>query len=190
MPEVVNSAAISVENLVYATLTDDALNTYGTVTPVAPLINIKVTPASSSAVLYADGRAVERATALGEIGVEFEVQDLPLPVQAGLLGHALDPLTGVMVYNVDDIAPYVALGFKIKKANGKYRHIWLLKGNFEELSEEAATQADKVAFSTPKLKGGFIVREDGNWKFTADDDEGTTPPADFLGTVYSPVVIP
>ena len=186
MPEVVNSAAISVENLVFATLTDDVLKTYGTVTNVSPLINIKVTPASNSAVLYADGRAVERATSLGEISVEFEVQDLPLPVQAVLLGHELAPLTGVMTYNVDDTAPYVALGFKIKKGNGKYRHIWLLKGSFEELSEEAATQADKVSFSTPKLKGGFIVRADGNWKFTADDDAGTTPPVGFLDTVYSP----
>src|SRR5665647_2395616 len=104
MPEVVNSAGISVENLVYAPLTDDVSKTYGTVTPISPLINIKVTPASSSTVLYADGRAVERATSLGEIGVEFETQDMPLPVQAVLLGHALDPLTGVMTYNADDVA--------------------------------------------------------------------------------------
>lgn len=186
--EIVNSAAISVENLVFATLTDDVLKTYGIVTPISPLINIKVTPASSSAVLYADGRAVERATAPGEISVEFEVQDLPLPVQAVLLGHDLNPLTGVMTDNADDVAPYVALGFKIKKANGKYRHIWLLKGSFEDPSVEAATQADKVSFSTPKLKGGFIDRADGNRKFTADDDAGTTPVVGFLGTVYSPGV--
>lgn len=185
MPEVIHSSAISVENLVFATLTDDVLKTYGTVTPISPLINIKVTPASSSAVLYADGQAVERVTSLGEISVEFETQDLPLEVQAALLGHTLAPLTGVMTYNVDDTAPYVALGFKIKKANGRYRYVWLLKGNFGELSEEAVTQSDTVTFSTPKLKGGFIVRADGNWKFTADDDAGTTPPTGFLATVYA-----
>ena len=189
MPVVVHSAAISVENLVFASMTDEALGTYGTVTPISPLINIKVTPSSSSDVLYADGRAVESVTSIGSVGVEFEIQNFPLSVQAVLLGHDLDPITGVMTHSAGDIAPYVALGFKIKKANGKYRSIWLLKGNFEEPSDEAVTQADKVTFSTPKIKGSFITRADGNWKFTADGDEGTTPPADFLGTVYKPAPI-
>ncbi len=183
---VVHSAAISVENLVFALLTDETLKTYGTVTPISPLINIKVTPSSSSDLLYADGRAVERVNSIGEIGVEFEAQDLPLSVQAALLGHTLNSTTGVMEYNESDIAPYVALGFQIKKANGKYRSVWLLKGNFQEPGEEVVTQGEKVTFSTPKIKGGFLMRADGNWKYVADGDEGTTPVTNFLTTVYEP----
>ena len=187
MPGVVHSTAISVENLVFATLTDEALGTYGSVTPIAPIINVKVTPSSSSDVLYADGRAVERVSTVGEIGVEFEIQDFPLSVQAVLLGHTLDPIEGVMTYASADIAPYVALGFKIKKANGKYRSVWLLKGNFEEPGEEAETRGEKVKFSTPKIKGGFINRSDGKWKYVADEDEGSAAVANFLTTVYKPV---
>ncbi|HZK62360.1 MAG TPA: major tail protein [Anaerovoracaceae bacterium] len=182
-----NSAAISVENLVYALLTDEALGTYGTVTPISPVINVKVTPSSSSDVLYAEGRAVETVTSVGVVSVEFEAQDFPLEVQAAMLGHTLDPLTGVMIHNSGDIAPYLALGFKVKKANGKYRHIWLTKGNFEEPGVEAVTQGDKVTFSTPKIKGSFIVPASGDWKYTMDEDSGSAPAVAFLATVYKAV---
>lgn len=188
MPTTVNSAPIGVEGLVFATLTDETLGTYGTVTPVSPLINIKITPKSNADVLYANNRQVERVVALGDIDVEFETQSLPLEVQAIMLGHTLDPITGVMVYNVNDIAPYIAIGFKIKKGNGKYKYVWLLKGSFEELSEEYATQEDKSKFATPKLKGGFMSRNDGLWKYSADEDAGTTPVSDtFLATVFASV---
>ena len=93
----------------------------------------------------------------------------------------------VLTYNHDDIAPYVALGFKIKKSNGKYRYVWLLKGKFDEVAEEAATQEDKAKFTTPKVKGTFMSREDGNWKYSADEDSGVIP-ANFLSTVYSPTL--
>lgn len=184
---VVHSAPIGVENLVFATLTDESAVTYGTVTNIAPLINVKVSPKVNSDNLYADNRAVETISVLGEVDVEIETQDMPLEVQATLLGHSLDATTGVMTYDIDDVAPYVAMGFKIKKANGKYRYVWLLKGKFEELGEEGATQEDKVKFSTPKLKGTFVTRADGKWKYTADEDSGTVPTG-FLTTVYKPTV--
>lgn len=190
MPEVMHSTAVGVENLVFATLTDDTLMTYGTVTKISPLINVKVTPKITSTSLYADNMAVENVTSLGDIDVEFETQDLPLEVQAALLGHTLDLVGGVMTYKSSDLAPYVALGFKIKKGNGKYRYVWLLKGRFEDLSEEAATQDAATKFTTPKLKGTFIPRLiDGLWKYVMDEDSATTPITTFLTTVYKPVLV-
>lgn len=189
MAGAIYSAPIGVESLVYATLTDEVLGTYGVVAPIAPLINIKIKPKSNTDLLYADNRIVETVSSLGDISAEVEAQDLPLEVQAIILGHTLDPITGVMASKASDIAPYVAIGFKIKKSNGKYRYIWLLKGKFEELSEEAATQEDKAKFSTPKLAGTFVTRADGLWKYTMDEDSATTPITTFLATVYKPGVI-
>jgi len=37
------------------------------------------------------------------------------------------------------------------------------------------------------LKGAFMPRTDGNWKYTADEDSGTVP-GTFLSTVYSPSI--
>lgn len=180
----VNSALVGLENLVYAKLTNEATNVYETPVAIAPAINAKIKPKVNSAILYGDNRAVETVSALGEIEVELEVTDLPLEVVAALLGHSLDAATGVITYNVDDIAPYVALGFKAKKANGKYRYVWLLKGKFEEQEDEYATTEDKVKFTTPKIKGTFVSRSDSNWKYTADEDSGTVP-VGFLSAVYA-----
>lgn len=180
------SALVGLENLVYAKLTDETTNIYSTPVKIAPAINAKIKPKVNSAILYGDNKAVETVSALGEVEIELEVTDLPLEVQAAILGHDLDTATGVMTYNENDIAPYVAIGFKSKKANGNYRYVWLLKGKFEEFEDEYATTEDKVKFTTPKIKGTFVTRKDGVWKYTADEDSGTVP-VGFLSTVYEPL---
>ena len=184
MDEITNSAPIGVENLVYAVLTNEKTKTYETPAIISPAIKVKVSPKSNSDTLYADNRAVETVSSMGEIQVEIETQDLPLEVQSVLLGHKLDTTTKVMCYEADDIAPYVATGFKIKKANGKYRYVWLLKGKYSELEEEHGTQEDKPKFHTPKLKGVFVTREDKKWKYTADEDSGFTGGATWFTKVY------
>ncbi|WP_147564955.1 major tail protein [Clostridium tyrobutyricum] len=186
MAGIVNSAPIGVENLVYAVLTDESTVTYGTPALISPAINVKINPKSNSDTLYADNRAVETVSSMGEVDVEIETQDLPLEVQAILLGHTLDATSKVMSYEADDIAPYVAIGFKVKKANGKYRYVWLLKGKFSEPEEEHSTQEDKAKFQTPKLKGTFLTRADGKWKYTADEDSGFTGGATWFTKVYAP----
>lgn len=183
---IVNSAPIGVENLVYAVLTDEAALTYGTPALISPAINVKISPKSNSDTLYADNRAVETVSSMGEVDVEIETQDLPLEVQAVLLGHTLDTASKVMSYEADDIAPYAAIGFKVKKANGKYRYIWLLKGKFSEPEEEHATQEGGTKFQTPKLKGTFLTRADGKWKYTADEDSGFADGANWFAKVYAP----
>jgi phi13 family phage major tail protein len=186
MAGVTNSAPIGVENLVYAILTNEPSGTYGAPTLISPAINVKVSPKSSIDTLYADNRAVEIVTNLGQIDVELEIQDLSLEVQADLLGHKIDPASKVMSYNTEDIPPYVAIGFKIKKGNRKYRYVWLLKGIFSEQEEEYATQEDKTKFQTPKINGTFVTRVDGQWKYTADEDSGFTGSSTWFSNVYAP----
>ena len=181
---VVNSATTGIKRLVYAVMLDELLETYGEVKDAPPLISIKVAPKSDMAKLYADGQVVETATSIGDIVVDFETQDMPLEVQADFLGHTLDALAGTMVYNIDDKAPYVAVGYQRIKGNGKSRYVWLHKVKFEELSEEGKTQEDKVVFQTPRVVGLAIADLDGKWKTVADEDSGTTPATvAFLDTV-------
>jgi len=180
---VVNSATTGIKRLVYALMTDELLETYSTVKDAPPLISIKVSPKVETATLYADNKAVETATSMGDISIDIETQDLPLEVQADFLGHALDPLTGTMVYNVDDKPPYMALGYQRTKGNGKSRYVWLYKVKFQEIEEEGKTQEDKVTFQTPKLSGLAIANKNGDWKKVADEDSKGTPIVDFLATV-------
>jgi phi13 family phage major tail protein len=181
------SALIGLEQLHYAILTDGSTPTYTAPVLIAPVITAKITPKVNTDTLYADNTGVEIATTLGQIDIELDTSDVPLAVQAAILGHALDTTKGVLSCTAQDKAPYVAIGFKALKANGNHRYVWLLKGMFEELSEEYATKEDKAKFSTPKLKGTFLPRQDGKWKYTADEDAGYTGgDSGWFTAVYTP----
>jgi len=104
-------------------------------------------------------------------------------------------VTGVLIESKQDLAPTVALGFKSKKHNGKYRFVWLLKGKFELAADEYDTEADKPAPKTAKLKGTFYSRDfDGNFRFIADEDEVGIDPLIisgwFTAVPAEPVVTP
>lgn len=65
----------------------------------------------------------------------------------------------------------MAVAFRSKKSNGKYRFKWLLKGRFSLPAEEYKTQGDKPEFQTPVISGVFVKREfDGWWEVTGDED--------------------
>jgi len=181
---IVNSATTGTKKLVYAIMLDDVLESYDTVKDAPPLISIKVAPKVDTASLYADNQIVETATSLGDIAIDIETQDLPLEVQADFLGHVLDPFTGTMIYNINDKAPYLAVGYQRTKGNNKNRYVWLYKVMFQEIAEEGKTSEGKVTFQTPKLSGLAIANLAGDWKSVADEDSGTTPATvAFLATV-------
>jgi phi13 family phage major tail protein len=189
MAGTVHSALVGLKDLYYALLTkdDETGVTYGTPAKVSAAITAKISPKVDSAVLYADDGPAETAIAMGEVDVELETQDLPLEIQAAVLGHTLNAATGVMVKNSSDTAPYLALGFKAKKANGKYRFIWLLKGKFSPAEEEYKTSEDKVTYNTPKIKASFVKRaNDNNWQYIADEDSGFVGAETWFTAVYAP----
>lgn len=156
----------------YAILMEDNEKGVQYQTPVAlpGAISAKISAKTNTDTLYADDGAFETATALGEITLELELADLPLSAQAALLGHTLN--NGILEAKATDEAPYVALGFRALKSNGKYRYYWLLKGKFEIPSDESQTKEDKVSFKTGTLSGTFVCRQyDGMWKKVGDEDE-------------------
>lgn len=164
---------VGLSSLYYAKLTQDtsAGVTYDTPVPIAGAITARVSPNVTTDVLYADDGPAETISAMGEIEVEFQVKDLPLSVHAVLLGHTMGQ-DGIMYQKNSDTPPYVAIGFKSLKSNGKYRYVWLLKGRFQPVEENYQTKEDKTTFQTPTIKGAFVMREkDGYWKITGDEDE-------------------
>ena len=113
----VKSAKIGLDQLHYALLTADTnlLLTYGTVTALTDAIEAKITAANTEAVLYADNALSEVAYSLGKVTLELSVKDVDLDLQAALLGHTITG--GIMVVNVNDVAPYVAVGFRSLQGN-------------------------------------------------------------------------
>lgn len=178
------SAETGVKTLVYSIMQDDDLETYGAVKAADALISIKVSPKSDLAKLPADNEYVEVCSSVGDVVVDIEVREMPLTMQADWFGHTLNTETGVMNYDVNDTPPYLAVGYRRTKANGKSRYVWLLKTKFEEISEESKTaEPGKTSFQTPKATGTAITNKNGIWKVVADEDAKGSAIVGFLDSV-------
>jgi len=149
---------------------DDSTETvYATPVKLERAISAKISPKSNSDNIYSDDSVEDIITAFEGVDVEIEVNQLALETRARLQGAKV--VKGVLIENKDDIAPTLALGFKSKKSNKKYRYVWLLKGKFELTADEYDTEAEKPKAQSAKLKGKFYPREhDGNYRFIADED--------------------
>ncbi|WP_251032860.1 major tail protein [Bacillus sp. ISL-7] len=169
---------VGLKDLYYAIQTkDDSTGVaYSAPIKIAGLINAKITPSSESLTVYADDGPSEQINQLGTIGLELETKDLPLDVQAALLGHSI--VGGVLIKKDTDIPPYVAIGYRSSKSNGKYRYMWLLKGKFDLPGQEDKTKEDKPSVQTPKIAGTFMKRDyDGQWQRVTDEDLSSYVPA-------------
>lgn len=69
--------------------------------------------------------------------------------KAFLLGGTVDS-KGVLIEGGDDIAPYVAMGFKTARSDGTDDYIWLYKGKFAPGDETFRTKEQgTVNWQTP-----------------------------------------
>lgn len=151
--------------------TDDSKGaTYDTPMKLERAISAKLSPKSNSDNIYSDDSVEDIITAFEGIDVEIEVNQLSIASRAKLQGSKV--IKGVLIENKDDMPPTIALGFKSKKNNGKYRYVWLLKGKFELATDEYDTEGEKPKAQSAKLKGKFFSRDfDRNYRFIADEDE-------------------
>jgi phi13 family phage major tail protein len=164
---------INVDKLYYAIMTkDDGTGVaYGAPKAMPGAVKIAVDAANGRAAFYADGGIQEYGQTLGEIKVTLDVSTVPLAIQADILGHTLDGVGG-MVNKVTDQAPYVALMYRRKKSNGKFRYIKVLKCLFGESKDDAETATASPKFQNDNFSGVALPRvNDGKWKAMADEEE-------------------
>jgi phi13 family phage major tail protein len=162
---------VGLQNITIATLTkdDNTGATYGTPSKLERSIKATIKPKTSQQKLYSDDAVEEVINSFDSVEVEIELNQLSLESRALLQGATV--VKGVLKETKNDIAPTIALGFKSKKSNGKYRFVWLYKGSFELTEDTYETEEDKVKGQTAKLKGTFYAREfDGAFRIIADED--------------------
>lgn len=162
---------VGLSNLHYAKLIKDGPDgvEYDTPKKITKLAKATINPQTNSATYYADNGPVENYSALGEIQVELEVGDIPIEVQAELLGATIK--NGVIYNSAEDQPPYVAIGFEGLKSNGKRIFYWLYKGRFSVPQEDLQTLQGTPEYQPEKLVGVFVKREyDGKWRAKADEE--------------------
>lgn len=172
------AVVIGVDKVHYALLLTDAVGakaTYSSPKQLPGAISANINPNGSSETLFADNGPFETASTIGRIELALNVADLSLDEQAVLLGSTIN--NGILIRKGSDTPPWLAIGFRSLKSNGKYRYTWLAKGKFTPPEQNNETKGDSINFQTPTINGSFVQREsDQEWERHIDEDsENFTP---------------
>jgi phi13 family phage major tail protein len=192
-------SALGLRDLYYALVTQDDSSAYAAGTPaiVAPIVSANQTPSANSVTQYADDGPYDVLTGEGETKIDIEVTNIPIEIQAILLGKKYDSSTGRM-FDQGGTPPDVALSFRSLKSNGSYRYFQFLKGKFSAPTEEASTKTDspepktaKITFTAVKTSYHFTLPDsvvDGVKLVKGDGDATNFSGTTWFSSVQVPVV--
>lgn len=189
-------ATIGLDRLYYAKITEgtDESETYSTPKPLAKAIKADLSIELAEATLYADDAAAEVVKEFKSGKLSLGIDDIGMAVAEDLTGATLDD-NGILVSASEDTSSPVAIGFRARKANGKYRYFWLYKVKFGVPATNLQTKGDSITFQTPTIEGTVQRRNkiDGQgrhpWKVEVNEDDSGVDAAvikDWYKEVYEP----
>ncbi|EPR07981.1 major tail protein [Ruminiclostridium papyrosolvens] len=190
-------ATIGLDRLYYSKITEDVdgIETYAIPIPLAKAIKADLSVELAEAVLYADDGAAEVVKEFKSGKLSLGIDDIGMTAAEDLTGAILDD-NKVLISTSEDGGSPVAIGFRAKKANGKYRYFWLFRVKFGIPATNLQTKGDSISFQTPTIEGTVMRRnkldERGNhpWKAeVSEDDTGVTGTiiSSWFTKVYEPV---
>lgn len=178
---------MSLKRLYYAVMTDEVEETYDEVKTLEMPIELTLTPNFAEATFDAGDQVVANEVQLDTISLAGQTADLPTEVQADWYGHKLSA-DGGLITNVNDVAPYVAIGFE-----SGVKLVWLYKTRLRATEETVQTKRKgEITYKQSGFSGEAIPLKDGTLKYTVrtDDPEVTETPQTFFATVKKPSVTP
>lgn len=189
-------ATIGLDKPYFATITEgeNGVETYGTPQVLAKAIQADLTVNLAEAILYADDGADVSVKEFQSGTLSLNVNDIGTANAAALTGATVDA-NGALVSCSEDIPPYVAIGFRAKKPNGKYRYFWLYKVQFGIPAVNLQTKGESINFATPTIEGTVMRRNKPNtqdkhpWKAeVTDGDTGVSASTitNWFSAVYEP----
>ena len=152
-------ATIGLDKLYYAKITEDkdGNETYETPIPLAKAMTADLSVELAEATLYADDGAAEIVKEFKSGTLSLGIDDLGAAIASDLTGATIDS-DGVIISTQEDGGAPVAVGFRAKKANGKYKYYWLYRVKFGIPATNLATKGDSITFSTPTIEGTILRR--------------------------------
>ncbi|MDD2267962.1 MAG: phage tail protein [Eubacteriales bacterium] len=190
-------ATIGLDRLFYSKITEDEKGeeTYGIPISLAKAIKADLSVELAEATLYADDgpAAVIKEFKSGKLSLGID--DIGTTAAEDLTGAKIDN-NNVIISGSEDNGSPVAVGFRAKKANGKYRYFWLYRVVFGIPATNLQTKGDSITFSTPTIEGTVFRRNklDGKnnhpWKAEVNEDDATVLPeviTSWYTEVYEPV---
>lgn len=189
-------ATIGLDKLYYAKITEDenGNETYASPVQMAKAMTADLSVELAEATLYADDGASEIVKEFKSGTLSLGVDDIGASVASDLTGATIDA-NGVVVSTSEDGGEPVAVGFRAKKSNGKYKYYWLYRVKFGIPATNLATKGDSITFSTPTIEGTILRRNkvDGQnkhpWKAEVTEGDSAVV-ADIITNWYKEVYEP
>lgn len=189
-------ATIGLDKLYYAKITEDenGNETYASPVQLAKAMTADLSVELAEATLYADDGASEIVKEFKSGTLSLGVDDIGAAVASDLTGATIDA-NGVVVSASEDGGEPVAVGFRAKKSNGKYKYYWLYRVKFGIPATNLATKGDSITFSTPTIEGTILRRNkvDGQnkhpWKAEVTEGDAAVV-ADVITNWYQEVYEP
>ena len=189
-------SVIGLDQIYVAEVTADSSSAYTAGTPeiLAPAAEISMKPVASQETQYADDQPFDVFASEAETDMEITLTGVPSEMLAKLLGSVFNAASG-RVYDNAGVPPYMALGFRAMKSNGKYRYFWFQKVQFSPPEEGAVTKADKATPKTVKLickaiktiyKWNLGTKTDSIKRIYGDEDTTNFSAATWFSTVQVP----
>jgi len=153
-------------------------------TDVVDAIDVSISHANADPdILYADDIENDVLYPDTELTVTLEVKELPLSLQAKLLGNLVGT-NNEIVEVAGATPPYYAMGFKSAKRDGNDRYVWLVKGRAQPLDEQHHTKEKAPTRQNDTISLTFIKRtKDDVFKYVYDTVGGVAVP-EFFEEVY------
>ena len=152
-------ATIGLDKLYYAKITEDeeGNETYAAPVQLAKAMTADLSVELAEATLYADDGAAEIVKEFKSGTLSLGVDDIGAGAASDLTGATIDA-NGVVVATAEDGGIPVAVGFRAKKSNGKYKYFWLYRVVFGIPATALATKGDSITFNTPTIEGTILRR--------------------------------
>ena len=188
-------ATIGLDKLYYAQITEDkdGNETYASPVQLAKAISADLSVELAEATLYADDGAAEIVKEFKSGTLSLGVDDLGGTVASDLTGSTIDS-NGVVISAAEDGGDPVAIGFRAKKSNGKYRYFWLYRVKFGIPATALATKGDSITFNTPTIEGTIMRRNKvdtkGKHPWKAEVTDGDVLDPDVITNWYKQVYEP
>ena len=188
-------ATIGLDKLYYAKITEDkdGNETYAAPVQLAKAISADLSVELAEATLYADDGAAEIVKEFKSGTLSLGVDDLGGSVASDLTGSTIDS-NGVVISAAEDGGDPVAVGFRAKKSNGKYRYFWLYRVKFGIPATALATKGDSITFNTPTIEGTIMRRNKvdskGKHPWKAEVTDGDVLDPDVITNWYKQVYEP
>jgi len=153
-------------------------------TETVDAIDVSISHANADPdILYADDIENDVLYPDTELTVTLEVKELPLALQAKLLGNKVGKKNEI-VEVAGATPPYYAMGFKSAKRDGNDRYVWLVKGRAQPLDEQFHTKEKAPTRQNDTISLTFIKRtKDDVFKYVYDTVGGVAVPK-FFQKVY------